>query len=269
MRKLIIISIVTIMLGSGCNTNETKSTPPECNPWNISILLDLSDRITKNSSGMSQTAKDTAIINNIITKLTDKIVKNKITKSNDRIKIFFYPSPCDINNFSKTLDVDFSEINIKDKRKKLISLNSEFKDIVDKISKKAIAEGNWIGCDIWGFFDTKKVQNYCIKDNYRNVLIILSDGYIYDKNNKQKDGNKYSYILPQTLNNPNSQLLPCEKIDGDLEILFLEVDAKPEHSKRIKSIMSKWFNEMGIEKFEIHDTDLPENTKILIEKFLN
>jgi len=36
----------------------------------------------------------------------------------------------------------------------------------------------------------------------------------------------------------------------------------------IKAYLSKWFEEMGIKKHEIYNTDLPKETKPRIERFI-
>lgn len=268
------IFIVCITCVYSCGENQKNATNDEVieqvKPWNISILCDLSDRITKESTGMSQVEKDTTIVSEIISVLKDKILKNKITQSEDKIKLYFYPSPSDtsINKISKQLDIDFSKIEKGKKRKVLQTINDNFKNSLYHIYTKSLEEKKWIGCDIFGFFDTGRAQQYCVKDGYRNVLVILSDGFIFHKDNKTKDGNKYSYILSQTLHVPNSQLISCKAIDGNLEVLFLEVNANPKQSKRINEILSTWFNEMQINKNKIADTDLPTNTSEIIRNFL-
>lgn len=268
------IFIVCITCVYSCGGNKTDATDDvateQVKPWNISILCDLSDRITKESTGMSQVEKDIAVVSEIISVLKDKILKNKITQSEDKIKLYFYPSPSDnsINMKSKQLDIDFSKIEKGKKRKVLQTIDSIFKESLTHIYKTSLEEKKWIGCDIFGFFDTGKVQRYCVKDGYRNILVILSDGFIFHKDNKIKNGNKYSYILPQTLNVPNSELISCNPIVGDLDILFLEINANPSQSKRINKILSKWFDEMNKKKYLIEGTDLPSNTQVIISSFL-
>ncbi len=258
---------------SGCSTQSSNNgnDKKEIVPWNVSIFLDLSDRIIKQENGMKQDEKDTIIVNKVIDVFVCKVVKDKITKSNDRIKVFFYPSPQDksINNLSRQMEVDFSKIKSADKRKKLKDLKSDFSNCLSQIYTQTMDEKNWVGSDIWGFFDKGKVSDFCIKEGYRNILIILSDGYIFHANNKIKQGSQYSYILPQTIS-AGGELIPCDSLRGDLEILFLEINANPSTDyKAIKTCLSKWFDNMNIKKYEIKDTDIPQNTNIVVENFLN
>lgn len=126
---------------------------------------------------------------------------------------------------------------------------------------------NWVGSDIWGFFENQ-AKKQCVKSGYRNVLVILSDGFIFHAENKQKEGNNYTYITKHTLKVPNSGLIPCaEKNLEDLDVLFLEVDASVSETKAIKDILSRWFDEMGIKRYQVERTDLPSNTRIVVEDF--
>ena len=127
---------------------------------------------------------------------------------------------------------------------------------------------NWIGSDIWGFFK-KQVDTYCIREDARNVIVILTDGYLFYAPNKQKDGNNYSYILPQTLTNPNSGLIVSRQGLEDLEVLMLEINPyDPKHQDQMEAILQNWFKNMGVQNMYVGETDQPSNTKLIIDKFL-
>ncbi len=269
MEFIILMAIFATTLYVSCSGEGKSVSKEDPKPWNISILLDLSDRITKKTSGMSQVEKDTAIVSCLIEELKNKIVKNRIVKSMDRIKVYFYPSPSDQSIYSKSklLDVDFSQKDKASKKQTLKTLDETFKQSIASIYNASLNDNHWIGCDIWGFFDSQKAQTYCVKEGYRNILVILSDGFIYHGNNIIKQDNNYSYISSHTLSNLNSGLIPCKSIVGDLEVLFLEINALPTQSNRIKDILKDWFTGMNVAKCEIHDTDLPTNIKEVIGSF--
>ena len=169
-----------------------------------------------------------------------------------------------------TLDIDFGIIpRGAPKKEQAINLPTQVDKALTQIYETTLENKNWIGSDIWGFFEDK-AKDLCIKSGYRNVLIILSDGYIFYENNKQKKGSNYSYITSQTLNTHNSGLIPCSHSDFDtLEVLFLEINAPVKHSARIETVIGEWFKNMNIKKYKIVKTDIPANTTKIISSFMN
>ncbi len=126
--------------------------------------------------------------------------------------------------------------------------------------------------------------------NYRNILVIITDGYIYHVNSTKINKNRSQYLLPKLIYKNREHLIGdfnivkkrIEKYDfgyittrndlEDLEILVLEINPT---SKRIddedviKEYLSKWFTEMNVKDFALYKSDLPEYTKSKIEKFIN
>lgn len=88
-----------------------------------------------------------------------------------------------------------------------------------------------------------------MKKDARNILIILTDGYIFQANNKIKDGNAFSFILPATLQNPQSSLI-ARRTDvplDNLEVLVLEVNPyQPQHRDKMVQVMTDWFQAMEL-----------------------
>jgi hypothetical protein len=120
----------------------------------------------------------------------------------------------------------------------------------------------------WGFFK-KQVDTYCIREDARNIIVILTDGYLFYAPNKQKDGNNYSYILPQTLSNPNSGLIVSRQGLENLEVLLLEMNPyDPKHQDQMETILQNWFSGMGVQKMYVGETDQPSNTRLIIDKFM-
>lgn len=243
---------------------------------NLSIYIDLSDRIIKEQNGYKQVDKDLEIINSITQSLSDKVWNKNIKYAKDCIKVFFYPSPNDsqINKLSQELVVNFGDFNkkqVQDKMDKATNLSKNFNNILTTIYTSALNDNKFYGSDIWGFFDTK-ANDMCVKDGYRNILVILTDGYIYDDHINKKDANGgQNFITPQSLaaETPLTPLNEGKKIDN-LEVLVLEVNANPEGDfHKIETTIGNWFKTMGISKYKIVQTDLPANTKTIIENFLN
>lgn len=237
---------------------------------NISIFLDLSDRLTRDMTP-SQMSRDTAIVAFIIDYFKSKTLGPQILTSKNNIKVFFYPTPhnSDIATLANGLSFDVSTKTGVNKRKSLEGLKSQFKNNLSTIYSKTISEHNWIGCDIWDFFSSKKVDTQCVRNDARNILFILTDGYIYDKHNKIKEGKAYSYILPQTLSEDGSSLIASRKGLDNLEVMILEINPySKEQGYKMTPILEKWFKDMGVKKVLLSETDLPSNTQTVIKQFL-
>lgn len=271
-----ILALVTIGFSfQYCSNNNQKEEQKEENvykPLNCSILLDLSDRLEREMTP-SQMQRDTAIVNFIIDEFIDQCRKDKMQVTKNHLQVFFYPTPDNplVSDLAADLNIDLEKIsNPADKKKALKSMKAQFDNSLDSIYQNTLKMKKWVGCDIWSFFSNKKVDNLCIRKGYRNILVILTDGYLFHEKNKQVDGNAYSYILKETLQIPNSTLIAKRKGLQDLEVLILEVNPySPEQRDRLIEVLEKWLTDMEVSKYQIEETDIPNNIKPIISNFLN
>lgn len=275
LKYICLISLLfTICSCSSCK--KEKEEPHKPTPLNISVLIDLSDRITKTANNVEQQKKDVELITYIVNGMKDKVVSSKFV-SQDKFQILFYPDPKldSISEISSNLRLDMHCATLKDRpilKQKLKSLDSLFSTNLNLIYNKTKTIKDYPGSDIWGFFENK-VQEYCIKNGHRNVLVILTDGYIYHKDNTIQKGNKYNYVTSRLLSaNPNSRLLnpldANEKLD-DLEVLMIELNPNPQNQEKLlKNVLSQWLDEMGVKKYKLLSTDLSSNIKPSIDEFI-
>ena len=260
--------------GGGKSSSENKDadnavTTQSKKSLNISIYLDLSDRLERQMTP-SQKDRDIEIVNYLTEVVKNHAVAQKILPSRDRIKVFFYPAPNDskIALLSKDLEMDLSKAQPAEKKQMLLDFQEKFNSSLTKIYEATMQDKNWIGSDIWGFFK-KQVDTYCIREDARNIIVILTDGYLFYAPNKQKDGINYSYILPQTLSNPNSGLIVSRQGLENLEVLLLEVNPyDPKHQDQMETILQNWLSAMGVQKMYVGVTDQPSNTRLIIDKFM-
>ena len=273
--NLLLMFVIATLLacgGQGSNENnkeEGAQTANAMKPLNISIYLDLSDRLERQMYP-SQKDRDIEIVNYITEILKNHAVSQKILPSRDRIKIFFYPTPNDskIALLSKDLEMDLSKAQPAEKKQMLLDFQERFTTSLTKIYDATLQDKYWIGSDIWGFFK-KQIDTYCIREDARNVIVILTDGYLFYAPNKLKEGDNYSYILPQSLANPNSGLIVSRQGLENIEVLMLEINPiDPKHQDRMEIILQNWLNGMGVQKMYVGETDQPSNTKLIIDKFL-
>lgn len=277
---LIVLASTIIITNGSCSSSDggdsdtTTVADSSKMPLNVVVFLDLSDRVTKNSDGTTQLDKDISIVNHLATIVSEKAYKNNIRKAKDCFKVIFYPAPEDstINDLAKKLDIDMSsyqKIELQKKMDDVHNLSKTVNDNLKVIYDNTIEQHNFVGCDIWGFFNTK-AKNYCVKPEYRNILVLITDGYIYHKDNLLKNqDNQTTYITPKSLSQ-NCDLIPGSDNLSDLEILMLEVNADPiTDFTKIKQTVTTWFKAMGAKKYNIVETDLPNNTKTIVDNFLN
>lgn len=250
-------------------------------PLNISIYLDLSDRLKRDLTP-SQKDRDLAIVSHIADYFRAQTVGPKILQSKNNIKVFFYPAPnsSDIATLAEDLCIDITKFNGVEKRVVLDgdanqgkpSLKERFNKNLSAIYDKTLKANQWPGCDIWDFFSNKNVDTQCIRDGFRNILIILTDGYLFDEKHKVQDGNAYSYVTPATLKNPNTSLIVKRTGLENLEVRILEVNPTDiNHRDQLKNVLENWLKGMGVkeENITVSQTDLPSNTQTIVDSFLN
>ncbi|TPG42058.1 hypothetical protein [Flavobacterium pectinovorum] len=260
---------------------------PTVENYNISILIDLSDRISlaKNPNPtMEYYQRDLGYIKSVSEAFTQHLRSKRIRQIDDRMQLFFNPEPQDseINLISKNLKINIDKNNAS--KEILNSINANYASQTSKIYDSAIKDNNYIGSDIWSFFDDK-VKDQCIEKGYRNILVILTDGYMYYDGKIIKEGNRTTYITPKLLkaNGLNNKDWEKKLQDHDfgfikagsdlsnLEVLVLGINASrnnPYEEKVIKAYWNKWFAEMKIKHFEAKNADLPSNMDKIIKDFI-
>lgn len=258
---------------------------------NISILWDLSDRINPaiHKAIPGHAERDIAIIEYCADYFKQDMIGKGAFGSKGRMKVFFSPSPADedINTLASKLSVDLSAKEVKEKKQIYDRMTADFGQTARQITETSIKASSWPGADIYRFF--KNDVDRCVEQDtaYRNILIILTDGYVYEKSSKGREGNRTEYILPELLrtlglrNNSNYQSVFKEKNCGliakrddleNLEILVLEINADEDHKDDediIKLYLEQWFTEMKVRRFKVYNTDLPENIRKRVADFLN
>jgi len=250
---------------------------------NISILIDLSDRIDPEkypNPSMEFYQRDLEYIKAIKTGFIDHVKSKKVIQLNDQMQIFFNPEPSDpeINDFAKQLKVSFDKNTSKENIK---HVDEKYTSLPDRIYQSAIQDKKYVGSDIWGFFKNK-VKDYCIKDKHRNILFILTDGYMFHKDSKFSEGNRTSYLTPELIKSVklNSSDFKTKIGDKDfgfikandnldnLEVVILGINPEkgnPFEDEIIKIYWENWLKEMNTKKYQIKDADLPSNLEPLIK----
>ncbi len=253
---------------------------------NISILIDLSDRIDPEkypNPSMQYYQRDLEYIKAIKTGFINHIKGKKVMQLNDQMQIFFNPEPSDfkINDFAKQLKVSFDKNTSKENIK---LVDEKYSSLPEKIYQSAIDDKQYVGSDIWGFFKNK-VNDYCIKDKHRNILFILTDGYMFHKDSKFTENGKTSYLTPELvkslklntsdfktkINDKGLGFIKANDNLDNLEIVVLGINPEkgnPFESDVIKMYWENWLKEMNVNQYQVKDADLPTNLDPIIQKII-
>lgn len=300
-RKLIVIVVASIFSSLFCCKDDSKkeeeivqaNTSSHCpkfildqkeNNLNISVLLDLSDRIEE----AKIIEKDSAYLSSLSKAFVEHVKHKKLILLEDRMHLFFNPEPSDnkINEIAEKLKIAFTKETAKAQIEETISLYKNTPSELYNIAKKdAVNAGGYPGADIWRFFKDD-VSGYCIDECHRNILVILTDGYMYYNKTVMKEKNRTSYLTPKSLNqlqlNKGNWKDEIEKKDlgfipattnlNDLEILVIGIasqnDENPYTQDIIEAYWEKWFDDMGVKKYKIKKADIPSSIEKVIFDFI-
>lgn len=284
----ILTQFLIVMLTVSCGTKEKKAiNQSKPKSLNISVLIDLSDRITVNDNP-NQMTRDTTIIGYLVDGIHRNIRKNGAFSAIDHFQLFISPTPSD-ERISTLLSESKMDLGAPkaNKREILLTSRAKIQESVDRLYSSAIQDRRFIGSDIWRFIKND-VIDYSIRDTslYANILVILTDGYIYHKDTVFREGNKSSYITGPFLRSSNLQssnwreiyekggfgLIQATKDLSMLNVLVLEVRAENNnvfHEDVIKRYITDWFQQMNVANIDVYNTDMPINTKARIDNYLN
>lgn len=293
-----VILLILVVSSISCNSRpkkseqksetkpSTKITPTNQN-LNLSIFLDLSDRISPKihpNTTMEYYKRDLGYISSIANAFESHMLHKKVILMNDRMQVFLDPLPAnkEINDIVGQLRISFTKDNVT--KEKIESINTNYAGLTSKLYESAIQDDNYIGSDIWGFCKNK-INDYCISDGYRNIFIIITDGYAYHKDNVFTDKNRSSYLTTKRisqlgLTNSNWEQVFSEKDCGfiaknsnlnNFEVMVIGLNAykkTPFEEDIIKMYWEKWLNEMGVIKYTIKTADIPTNLDGVIQDFI-
>ena len=254
---------------------------------NVSILLDLSDRIEEPKA----IEKDAAYLSSLSKIFTDHVKTKKLVMLEDRMQLFFNPEPTSggINEIAESLKVNFTKNTPQEMLQKTEDLYSTEPLKLYSLAQEDAngVKKNYPGSDIWRFFKDN-VQDYSISDCHRNVLVILTDGYMYYEKTQMKEGNRTSYLTPKSLDQLNLKksnwkevmeekdlgFIPATQNLDNLEVLVIGInslnDSNPYAQDIIEAYWTKWFTEMGIseENFKIKNAVIASNMEKVISDFI-
>lgn len=254
---------------------------------NISLLLDLSDRIdtTKyHNEALEFYLRDVGYIESIANSFVEHLKVKRMRAMDDKIAVFFDPVPQNpkIDKISESLKFHVSRNNAS--LDLFEDIRDTYKSKSREIYEQALSDNKYVGSDTWNFFKNK-VKSFCIEENSSNLLIILTDGYLYHMNNLRKEGNLSTYLTPQfirtnELNDSNWKerfendeygFIPASDNLENLQVLVLGINPNNGNVYEddvIKAYWQKWFEEMGVGYYEIRNAELPSDMDKIVKNFI-
>ncbi len=255
------------------------------NNLNISVLLDLSDRIEIDK----QIHKDSSYLASLSKAFVTHVKTKKLLFLEDRLKLFFNPEPSNnkIHEIAQKLEVVFtretSKSNIEETQTRYNQLPSVLYHLARSDAQK---NKGYPGSDIWRFFKDH-VKDYCVDNCHRNILVILTDGYMYHHKTVMKHENKTSFLTPKSLSDlklrtPDWEKNIKEKDLGfipatdnleDLEVLVIGITSEnknPYAQDIITTYWQNWFVKMGVKSnhIKVKSADIPSSIEKVIFDFI-
>ncbi|MDC6363998.1 MULTISPECIES: hypothetical protein [Flavobacteriaceae] len=254
------------------------------NNLNISVLLDLSDRIEMDD----QVQKDLAYLSSLAKAFLTHVKGKKLLFLEDRLQLYFNPEPSGkINEIAEKLSIAFNKDTNKDYLNEAQNLYDQLpSELYDSAKADAQDRGGYPGSDIWRFFE-HDVKDYCMDDCHRNILVILTDGYMFYYKTQMVKGSRTSYLTPKSLDGlkldgsdwrdkmaeKDFGFIPATNGLQDLEVLVIGINGENggAYSQDIvESFWIQWLQEMGVDenKIKIKNADIPKNIEKVIFDFI-
>ena len=258
----------------------------------LSVFIDLSDRLKDEMPGISVAEMDQRCLESASTAFFQHIRKKRVRELDDMIQTIVEPIPDNqsIPELLSKLQKSFTDENVTslDQVKKA---QTDYQNLPIDIYNTAISEPEFPGCDIYGFLQNK-CSKLCIDSGKDNVLVILTDGYIYHDLSREKIESRRNYLTEQViqkmkLDRPDWQqhcatndigfILPNEHLRAGVDLSQLEVlvvGIYPGESQRkygapiIKKFWSELFDDLKVKRYDFLDADLPIYLNDGIEKFI-
>lgn len=323
----LIFLIAAVIFATGCSKENTKNNTPSQSPkptihYNIIITADLSNRLTT-----PKPVSDQEVVERII-KSIPNIIKHGGRKTNqDDIFSVSILNKKHINQYNidlNLLKIDFSKFEKQIDRIQYITGVSKTKTLEedrDKFVKEfnrvlTLASTSTSGADVWSYFDkdidqtmvltqvrTENFDGKTYTNQYRNILILLTDGYIeasmygqnacpvlnqcyYLSGTRVKEfRNTYlkdkSKKLKEFFDANNYGIIPVKNpYLKDLDILVLQIEDRslnkngnatiyPTDWEIMQIFWSDWLSKSGVKHFDIKPVlSSAEDTEKVIMNFL-
>ena len=208
------------------------------------------------------------------------------------MQLFFNPEPTsnEINEIAENLKIKFTKDTPQARLQETEELYASEPAKLYALAQEDASgiKKNYPGSDIWRFFKDN-VKDYSMDNCHRNILVILTDGYMYYEKTQMVEGNRTSYLTPKSLaqlkliksswkeemDQKDLGFIPATTDLDNLEVLVIGInslnDDNPYAQDIIEAYWSKWLLEMGVveENFKIKNAVIASNMEKVINDFIN
>lgn len=254
---------------------------------NLTIFLDLSDWIApENRKNKSIPTQEYCVgyIQSCASALVGSMVKIPLPSLDARIRVIAEPTPNqnDLNELIGDLNVQFdkSNLTIED----LENFVESYKEKSEQLYQYALKEQKFPGSDLFTFIDSK-VTGKAIEPKHKNVLVIISDGYMYFEDNLRNIDGKTSYITASKIKEfglitsswktiyqaDKRGFVPLSKNYEDLHVLLVGLNPNVQSNDYEREVLKKyWTDWLGpsVADFDIIEIDLPSSVNEQIQEFI-
>ena len=261
--------------------------PPAPESLNVIVVPDLSRRIIDPYNNPDQIKNDTILLN-YVWQVFKEAVKQKMD-SKDRLLVDVtdgHQAGGDFRNIANNMIFDLSKHTGKANLLYFNQQGHKYEDNIDslyQLSKKPL------GADYREYFCgnlEQHIKKNTLFDDYRNILIIVTDGYLESQKTLYtgslplhdqmcqfiKSGQSLNQVFAQT----RLKIAPCSVDFPNLEVLILEVNERQVglgcHFDILKKCWKDWFKAMKIknvdDNFFIQRNDATDLSKQRIRDFI-
>ena len=293
--------VLLAFVTSGCGPDPETTTDPGSSPTttaapsdqqlNVTVLLDLSDRVSPEAHPASppHAERDAEAVGAVVEAFLAEMQAKGAFASKGRIRTLFSPTPdnAEVNAVAQRLSKDLRGMGPADKKAVFDGLAAEYESGLEAMYASVLSQDEYVGADVWRFFKDGDAARYAVDPDpgVRNVLVVVTDGYAFHEQSRDRQDNRTAFVTGPFLDGEGLRASGWRETfdSGDygfidpgvqlpnLDVLVLEVDPAEGHPNDldvIKAYWSKMFEEMGVQRYEILKSDLPTNTRPLILQFL-
>lgn len=252
MRNLLLLLILLLLL-TGCE--KPKAKKPSSKPLNLTMVLDLSNRIHADKAP-SQATADLAFIEEITKDFESLVAVKGYVGSTDRLSIALCYADS-IGDKNKVLRLDVSALPLKDRRRIFNQNLNQFLHQIQERYAQITTQTHEGGSNLYAFFK----DDYRELADHQNRVILITDGYL-DFSIRKRIKNRSSYCLMDELRElENWQeafesmdygFLSVEKTFPQTTIQVIGIAPRPGLNEFVilQAYWKDWFDDMQMKRFD-------------------
>lgn len=292
MKRVLIGLIPLLVLGGLFYALANSGTdPPEegsqIERLNVTVAIDLSSRIDPDSLP-NQAVRDKAAVNAVLDVFHQTVKQKLFIASNDRLAVELIPQKGNprVFGYLDRLTINMGSTPVDERRQALDSLTADFQAYLDTLYAEATEIEKYWGADVHRYFEEFRVDTGASSGApTRNVLVVLTDGYVIAENNMYKEGCRTNYLNADLLDQFREQpsweeefetrdcgLIPARRDLGNLEVLVIGLRPRSyfNEGEILRRYWRKWMREMNVHRFAIHSScTSPDDCRQLVRGFMD